>query len=151
MKKNFLIVLVGILCIILSGCGNTKVKNINNNTTTNEDGTLKQTVNTNEEVIKAQTISGILLNNISLININNSSILTFDATNNSKEDINIDYFKVYLKDENKKDMLVNPNYISAPVYKIIKVGETIKLIVNVDRNLDSVYSLSYEMVKSSKS
>lgn len=143
---NYKILIITLVyCALLCGCG--KPKTIIDDTITNSDGTLKETVNTNANVIKEQTVGGIKLGNVNLINTNYSAVLTVDATNTTDRDIKLEYFKVYLKDENGKDILSNPNYIIVPVSGTIKVGETMKLTSNIDRSLQSVFALTYEIVK----
>lgn len=150
MKKALFIILSFVSIMSISGCGcNKKQENPTNNQDSikNEDGTLKETVNTNTGVTKIQEVDGITLSEPALVSTAYNSVLTIKAENKTKSDISLNYFKVYFKDKDGKYILTDPNYAVAPVYGTIKSNESMTLIANIDSNLNSVYTIEYEMIK----
>ena len=153
MKKIISLSFMLLLCLTLvTGCGKrnkeettTDEKNIKEEI--NDDGTLKEDKNENKGVLKEQVVEGITLNSVELKSTAYSSTMSVTAINNTNNDITFNYFKVYFKDKDGKNILGEHNFAIATLFGTLKSKESKILSLNVDTNLSDVYSISYEMVK----
>ena len=153
MKKVISLSLMLLVCLTLvTGCGKsnkkettTDDKNIKDEI--NDDGTLKEDKNENKGVLKEQTVEGITLNSVELKSTAYSSTMSVTATNNTNNDITFNYFKVYFKDKDGKNILGEGSFAVATLFGTLKSKESKVLNLSVDSNLSNVYSISYEMVK----
>ena len=153
MKKIISLSFMLLLCLTLvTGCGKsnkkettTDEKNIKEEI--NDDGTLKEDKNENKGVLKEQVVEGITLNSVELKSTTYSSTMSVTATNNTNNDITSNYFKVYFKDKDGKNILGEGSFAVATLFGTLKSKESKILSLNVDTNLSDVYSISYEMVK----
>ena len=143
MKKIVNIGLVLLLCLFfITGCKKEDKKN-----DVNDNGTLKEEKNNNKGVLKEQVIDGITISGVKLNSTTYSATMSINATNDTENDITLEYFKVYFKDEDGNNILGGDSFALIPVFDTIKSKETKVLSTNIDRNLSSVYSVSYEIVK----
>lgn len=153
MKKLISLSLMLLLCLTLvTGCGKSAKKeeseiDKNIKEEINDDGTLKEDKNENKGVLKEQTVEGITLNSVELKSTAYSSTMSVTATNNTNNDITFNYFKVYFKDKDGKNILGENNFAVATLFGTLKSKESKVLNLSVDSNLSNVYSISYEMVK----
>ena len=153
MKKIISLSFMLLLCLTLvTGCGKsnkeettTDEKNIKEEI--NDDGTLKEDKNENKGVLKEQVVEGITLNNVELKSTAYSSTMSVTAINNTNNDITFNYFKVYFKDKDGKNILGENVFAVASLFGTINSKESKTLNLNADRDLSNVYSISYEMVK----
>lgn len=155
MKKVMSIILIIMISFMLmTGCGKINKKDENSipednkiKEEINDDGTLKEEKNENSEVVKEQIVNGITLSNTNLTSTAYSSKITIEATNNTDEDIIIDYFKVILKDKDGNNVLGDGGFAVAPVSGKIKSKTTKTLYVDFDSDLSNVMSITYEVIK----
>lgn len=152
MKKVISLSLVLLLCLTLvTGCGksNKKEDNKENNIKDeiNEDGTLKEDKNENKGVLKEQVVDGITISDVELKTTAYSTVLSITATNNTNNDITFEYFEVYFKDKDGKNVLGDNSFALITVFDTIKSKESKPLSLTVDRNLSDVYSITYKMIK----
>ena len=151
--KIALISLVGLT--LISGCGCSKKEETDTQkkeqeklkSEINSDGTLKEEVNKNKGVVKEQTVEGITLTKTNFVTTAYTTTITVVAKNNTNSDITLEYFEVYLKYKNGKNVLGDGEFAPAPVFGTIKANEEKTLTVNIDRNLSEVESIEYKMVK----
>lgn len=155
MKKVISLSLVLLLCLTLvTGCGKSNKKEDNKDNKENnikdeinEDGTLKEDKNENKGVLKEQVVEGITLSDVELKSTAYSSTMSIKATNNTDSAITFQYFKVYFKDKDGKNILGENGFAVASLFGTINSKESKTLNLNADRDLSNVYSISYEMVK----
>ena len=149
MKKIINISLMLLVCLTLvTGCGKNDSKDkADIKDEINADGTLKEDKNENKGVTKEQVIDGITINNVELKSTTYSSTISIKATNNTNDDITLKSFKLYLKDKDGNNILGDNEFATLSVYDTIKSKESKILSTTVDRNLSSIYSISYELVK----
>ena len=149
MKKIINISLMLLVCLTLvTGCGKNDSKDkADIKDEINADGTLKEDKNENKGVTKEQVIDGITINNVELKSTTYSSTISIKATNNTNDDITLKSFKLYLKDKDDNNILGDNEFATLSVYDTIKSKESKILSTTVDRDLSSIYSISYELVK----
>ena len=149
MKKIINISLMLLVCLTLvTGCGKNDSKDkADIKDEINADGTLKEDKNENKGVTKEQVIDGITINNVELKSTTYSSTISIKATNNTNDDITLKSFKLYLKDKDGNNILGDNEFATLSVYDTIKSKESKILSTTVDRDLSSIYSISYELVK----
>lgn len=156
MKKIISLSLMLIFCFgIVTGCGKKKENDnpVQDNSESNvkeevnEDGTLKEDINSNKGVIEEKVVEGITIHNAELKTTTYSSTLTISATNNTDSDITLEYFKVYLKDKDGNNILGEGSFAVASVFGTIESGQEEILNIDFDRDLSNVYDIDYEMVK----
>lgn len=156
MKKIISLSLMFILCFgIITGCGKKKENDkpeqnnpeLHEKEEVNEDGTLKEDINSNKGVIEDKNVDGITIHNVELKSTTYSSTLTISAKNNTDSDITLEYFKVYLKDKDGNNILGEGSFAVATVFGTIESSQEKILNVDFDRDLSNVYDIEYEMVK----
>ena len=152
MKKIISLSLMLLLCLTLvTGCGksNKKEDNKDNNIKDeiNDDGTLKENKNENKGVLEEQVVDGVTISDIELKSTAYSSTMSIKATNNTDSAITFEYFKVYFKDKDGKNILGENGFAIAPLFGTINPRESKTLNLSADIDLSNVYSISYEMIK----
>lgn len=149
MKKIISLSLMLLLCLTLvTGCGKDNKKDIekrknNIKSEVNDNGTLKE----NKEILKEQIIDGITISNVELKTTTYSTVLSIKATNNTNSDIAFQYFEVYFKDKDGRNMLGDNSFALITVFDTIKPKESRVFNLNVDKNLSNVYNIIYKMIK----
>ena len=141
MKKMLVVFGMTILTFgLLTGCGCQKKEDNKNKDTKNEE--IK--TNTNEDVIKDQTVDVFKFEKTSLIYENGNSKLQTTVTNTSSEKQYLAEFLIHVKDENGNEIVTMTGF----------VGDSID--ANASKIIDSTYgddltkaaSIEYEVVKS---
>lgn len=141
MKKALVVFGMTILAFgLLTGCGCQKKEDNKNKNTKNEE--IK--TNTNEDVIKDQTVDVFKFEKTSLIYENGNSKLQTTVTNTSSEKQYLAEFLIHVKDENGNEIVTMTGF----------VGDSID--ANASKIIDSTYgddltkaaSIEYEVVKS---
>ena len=133
MKK---VLVVGLLSVLLlTGCGKS------NNTKQEEK--LKAEVNKEEEVVKDREVDGLKLTNASLTTVDGKSTLITLVENNTGSDYNLEYFDIYLKDENDNVVETLLGYVGST----IKNGEQKRIKSSTDKDISSVVKVEYEIKK----
>ena len=137
MKKMILTLSILICCLcIITGCGKKNDKGIKQD---NNTPVVKE--NTNENVIKDQTVSGIEFTNTSLKIVDGMSTIVTKITNNTNGEYTKDSFTIIIKDNNGKVIQEIPGYIN----RSIPVGESLVISSGVDVDLSNAYSVEYKV------
>lgn len=135
MKKNktklLTILVIGTLLLGITGCGCAKKEK--------EKEEEKVVVNTNEEVIKDQTIETFELTNTSLVYTNGSSTLVTSVHNSSAETQYIKSFNIIVKDSEGNVMTTLLGYIGEE----IPADTTRDITSNTDMDLSKAASVEY--------
>lgn len=135
MKKIVTMLVIGVCTMsLVTGCGCSKK-------TENNNGGPK--VNTNEDVIKDQTLEVFHFTNTSLIYENGSTKLETTVKNTSSETAYLKEFKIHVKDANGKDMEVLIGFIGDH----LKAGESRVIDSYSIVDLTNAVSMEYEIVR----
>lgn len=135
MKKNLLIAISMVLALTLAtGCGCTKNK---------EEKKDEIKVNTEEEIIKDQTVGELELTNTSLVTTNGISKISTLVSNNTSSDYELNEFTIIIKDANGEEIVRIPGFVGAT----IKAGESKTINSSIDIDLSKAKSVEYEIVK----
>lgn len=136
MKKITKLILMSLFALTLTtGCGCDK------KTTKKEE--IKESVNTNKEVIEDKVVEDLKLTNTSLVSKGESDVLVTKVTNDTNEDKEVRIFNIYVKDKDDNIITTLQGYVGGVVPK----GESREITSNVDRNLDNAYKVEYELIK----
>lgn len=100
-------------------------------------------VNTNEEVIKDQTVDVLTFTNTSLVYEDNNSKLQTTVTNTSDEDVYLAEFLIHVKDENGAEIVTMRGFVGGVVEA--KSSKVINSVYGDD--LTTAASIEYEIVK----
>lgn len=111
----------------------------------NDNGTLKEEINNN--VIKEQVIDGITFSDVEIVTTTYSSTISIKMTNNTNNDITLEYVKIYFKDKEGNNILGEGIFAVGSFFGTIETNQTEVLNINVDANLSEVYNIDYEIVK----
>ncbi len=110
MKKFLMSISLVLLAFTVTACGCEKKEEKPGD---EEDGTNKPVANTNEDVIKDQTVGGLTFTNTSLVYDNSISMIVFvtqvENTSNAKVDLGI--FCLVAKDEAGNELNRYANYV----------------------------------------
>ena len=130
--RNFSLICI---CLLLTGCGKKK----------EEPKKLDEhkTVVKSKNVIKAQTVEGLKIDNVDLNIVDGISTFTASVTNTTDKDVVVEEIKVTIKGKDGKEMLTLPGYIGGT----IKPKETKNIISTADMDLSKADSVSYQVEK----
>lgn len=135
MKKGIKIILVGIFMVsLVTGCGCSRKE-------TNKDEEIKS--NTNEGVIKDQTVEVFEFKNTSLIREGNNTVLETTVTNTSTTDQELQEFKIEVKDKDGNVMETLIGFVGDK----IKAGETRVINSYCGTDLTEATNIVYTVVK----
>lgn len=135
MKKIVTMLVIGICTMgLVTGCGCSKKEE------NKEEG---PKVNTNEDVIKDQTVEVFHFTNTSLIYENGTTKLQTTVKNTSSETAYLKEFKIHVKDANGKDMEVLIGFIGSE----LKAGESRVIDSYTVVDLTEAVSMEYEVIK----
>lgn len=99
--------------------------------------------NTEEDVIKDQTVGVFQFENTSLVYENGTSTLETTVTNTSNTDQTIREFHIIVKDENDKEIVTLIGFIG----NTIKAGEVRSISSNCHDDLTNANSIEYKIIK----
>ena len=133
--KKLLILLCIMLCV--TGCGKEETEEV----TLLEEETVK--VNSNENVIKDQSLNEFIFENTSLVYENNTSTLETTVTNISSSAIFLVEFKIDIKNEDGEVV----ETLIGLVADNIEAGESRKITSSTSLDLSQSYSLEYSLVE----
>lgn len=133
--KKIIFILIALTLIV--GCG--KAKEIEQQPIEPQE---LITQNTNDDVVKEQTIDGFKLTNITLTTYNELSKLIFTITNIQEKQY-IKLIDIIAKDENGNVLYNFKTYVD----KTLEKDENVKATCNIEGNLTNVYSLEYKISK----
>ncbi len=133
MKKGLLILSMIFALALATGCGCAK-----------KDKTEpKVNVNTNKGVIEDKKVDSIEFTKTSLVTVDGVSTLETKVTNNTKEDYQLNAYKIIFKDKDGKEIYSMPGYVGTK----IKAGETKYIKSTTNYDVSSAYSVEYEVKK----
>lgn len=142
MKKVLYLGLGLILSVtLLTGCGCSKKDSENKNNPQTENEGPK--ANTNEGVIKDQTLDVFKFEKTSLIYENGNSKLQTTVTNTSNETQKLKEFKIHVKDADGKEVVV----LTGLVGNNLEAGESRVITTTYGDDLTKAASIEYEVVK----
>lgn len=132
MKKIFKLFVVCLSVIVLvTGCGNKKEEKE------------ESIVNTNEHVIKDQTVDNFKFENTSLLYENESSVFETTITNISDEDAKIQEIEIIVKDRKGNEIVTLYGFVGSVI-----LAKDSKVITSYCReDLREAYSINYKIVK----
>ena len=99
--------------------------------------------NTNEDVIKDQTVGVFQLTNTSLVWENGTSVLETTITNTSDEDARLQGFLIHVKDAQGNEMITLEGFVG----DVIGAHESRTMDSYHYENLSSAASIEYEVVE----
>ena len=137
MKKVMKISLIAMVSmLLLTGCGCKKKEK-------EEEQKEEIKVNTNEEVVKDQTVDIFSFTNTSLVFVNGQSELETTVENTSKKDAILKKFLIHVYDNDNKEIVT----LTGKFGGTIKAGE--KKVVNsyYASDLTKAKKITYELVK----
>ena len=134
MKKYMLIALVGIcMTSLVTGCGKS-----------NKSGSSEQPkANTNENVVKDQTLDVFHFTNTSLIYENGTTTLETTVTNTSDETAYLVEFKIHVKDTEGNDIIELVGFVGDQ----LKANESRVITSSASQDLMLADSIEYEVVR----
>lgn len=98
--------------------------------------------NTNEGVIKDQTVGSLEMTNTSLtINKDGTSQLVTSVSNKTAETVAVETFDIYVKDKDGNLLVTLVGYVGGEV----PAGETREIVSNVTMDLSAATDISYKM------
>ncbi len=98
--------------------------------------------NTNEGVIKDQTVGSLEMTNTSLtINKDGTSQLVTSVSNKTAETVTVETFDIYVKDKDGNLLVTLVGYVGGEV----PAGETREIVSNVTMDLSNATDISYKM------
>lgn len=137
MKKILTLIMVSIICISLTGCGNAKTDNKDKNVTTDESG---EKINNSEELNKDKTYNDFKISGISLKTENGSNMLTATIENISSKTTESGIYNIIFTDKSGKEITKVAVYINA-----LSPKETIEIKSSI--NIDVISSYDFKLEK----
>ncbi len=129
--KISIIIVIGTL--LISGCGCKKKAK-------KEEEKIK--VNTNEEVIKDQTVDIFKFTNTSLIYQNGASILETKITNTSNKDAYLKEFNIHIKNKDGSERIILKGYFGGS----LKAGESKIITSTYGADITDAAKIEYEEI-----
>lgn len=126
-----LILLIGIF--LLTGCGNKEKENEETDTK----------VNTNENVVKDQTLENFKFENTSLVYENGNSVLETIVTNTSSETTYLKEFKIMVKDASGNEIVTLKGFVGDS----LGAGESRTITSSYGDDLTEAKSITYEVIR----
>ena len=124
---------------LVTGCGEKeKVENKDNGTTPDAPS-----VNTNENVVKDQTLGVFKFENTSLVYQDGTSTLISTVTNTSSEEQFLREFLIHVKNEKGEEIVTLTGFVGTT----IPAGETRTINSSYGDDLSKAASIEYELVK----
>lgn len=142
MKKVISIVVIFILSLcILTGCQKEKETNDNQTNVENKDK-IDELVLENKDVLGTQIVNQITFEVISLKYENDVSILEYNITNNSDEEIVIPDYTVLISDKDG----IRYEFDKSHKDKILKPNKTIKVKKEIKKDIMSSTDITFELI-----
>ena len=130
-----LVLLIGI--ILLTGCAN-KIKDKKQDENNNDTK-----VNTNQDVIKDQTLENFKFENTSLVYENGNSVLETIVTNTSSETTYLKEFKIIVKDVSGNEIVTLKGFVGDS----LGAGESRTITSSYGDDLTEAKSITYEVIR----
>lgn len=126
-----LVLLIGLF--LLTGCGNKEKENEETDTK----------VNTNENVVKDQTLENFKFENTSLVYEDGTSILQTVVTNTSTETTYLTEFKIHVKDEYGVEIIELTGFVGDS----LAAGESRTITSSYGDDITKAASITYEVIR----
>lgn len=126
-----LVLLIGLL--LLTGCGNKEKENKETNTK----------INTNEDVVKDQTLENFKFENTNLVYEDGTSILQTVVTNTSNETTYLTEFKIHVKDEHGVEIIELTGFVGDS----LSAGESRTITSSYGDDITNAASITYEVIR----
>lgn len=130
-----LILLIGVF--LLTGCGNAKKDNKDNNVVTDESG---EKVNNSEELNKDKTFNDFKISGISLKTENGSNMLTATIENTSSKTTEAGVYNIVFTDKTGKEITKVAVYLKA-----LSPNESLEIKSSI--NIDVISSYDFKLEK----
>lgn len=130
--------IAGIVVVVLRGG---KADNKSDDSSNKTSEIIK--ANTNENVIKDQTVDIFSFKNTNLIYDSGTSTLTTEVTNTSNSDADLQEFKIHVSDKEGKEIITLTGFVGGT----IKAGETKNIVSSYGDDLSNAEKVTYEIVK----
>lgn len=131
-----LILLIGVF--LLTGCGNAKKDNKDNNVVTDESG---EKVNNSEELNKDKTFNDFKISGISLKTENGSNMLTATIENTSSKTTEAGVYNIVFTDKTGKEITKVAVYLKA-----LSPNESLEIKSSINIDVISSYDFKLEKV-----
>lgn len=135
MKKVAFTILLVFSFAFVTGCNKVETKVEENN--------IDITTNTEEEVLKEQTVDGLTFLDASLKYVGGTSKFQAKVTNTTDKKIELDHVNVHLKSGDGTEMIVLPGFIGDS----IEPGESRTINVSYQGDLSGATKIEYEIIK----
>lgn len=134
MKTMKKILLAVITIGLITGCGCSKKE---------ETTTEGPKANTNEGVIKDQTVETFELKNTSLVYENGTTVLTTSVTNTSNKDEYLKEFEIRVEDNSGNELVTLKGFVGST----IKAGETKMINSYCGEDLSNATKITYTVIR----
>ena len=141
MNKNKKIIIIGVIAIIVIIVVGIGITMVFKKTSHKEEEGFKS--NTNENVIKEQTVGVFKFTNVSLNYQDNNSVLRVSVTNTSEKEENLNEFKIHVFDKDHKEIVTLTGFVGDK----ISAHETKYIESTYADDLTNAWSVEYEDIE----